>query len=187
MSRYRTAGHFLLLCAVWGRRSWRRTSASQTFPRCRSPPCASTSPPRCCLPPLSPPARTSAPDSGRLCLRARRRCVHYRSPSRVSLRRPAVRHGRRRRRRSVGSRPRRDARAHASRLHRRGFTAATALGVALGFVGVVVIADPDPANITDSVLGVSLVLASALVFALSPRSSPTADRRRCRSSPRRRG
>jgi len=47
------------------------------------------------------------------------------------------------------------------------FTAATALGVALGFVGVVVIADPDPANITDSVLGVSLVLASALVFAVA--------------------
>ncbi|WP_048076459.1 DMT family transporter, partial [Halorubrum sp. AJ67] len=35
------------------------------------------------------------------------------------------------------------------------FTAATALGVALGFAGVVVIADPDPANVADSVLGVS--------------------------------
>jgi len=45
------------------------------------------------------------------------------------------------------------------------FTVATALGVALGFVGVVVIADPDPANIADSVFGVSLVLASALAFA----------------------
>ena len=47
------------------------------------------------------------------------------------------------------------------------FTAATALGVALGFVGVVVIADPDPSNLGDSVLGVALVLASALAFALA--------------------
>jgi drug/metabolite transporter (DMT)-like permease len=46
-------------------------------------------------------------------------------------------------------------------------TRRTALGVALGFVGVVVIADPDPANIADSVLGVSLVLASALAFAVA--------------------
>ena len=47
------------------------------------------------------------------------------------------------------------------------FTAATALGVALGFAGVVVIADPDPANIANSVLGVSLVFVSALVFAIA--------------------
>ncbi|WP_049908681.1 DMT family transporter [Halorubrum distributum] len=47
------------------------------------------------------------------------------------------------------------------------FTAATALGVALGFVGVVIIADPDPANLADSVLGVALVLASALAFAVA--------------------
>ena len=47
------------------------------------------------------------------------------------------------------------------------FTAATGLGVVLGFVGVVVIADPDPANLADSVFGVSLVLASALAFAVA--------------------
>ena len=47
------------------------------------------------------------------------------------------------------------------------FTVATALGVALGFIGVVVIADPDPANLADSVLGVALVLASALAFAVA--------------------
>ncbi|QKY18698.1 DMT family transporter [Halorubrum sp. CBA1229] len=47
------------------------------------------------------------------------------------------------------------------------FTFATALGVALGFAGVVVIANPDPANIADSVLGVALVLASALAFAVA--------------------
>ncbi|TKX60266.1 DMT family transporter [Halorubrum sp. SS7] len=46
-------------------------------------------------------------------------------------------------------------------------TAGTAVGVALGFVGVVVIADPDPANLADSVLGVALVLASALAFAVA--------------------
>ncbi|MFB6268810.1 MAG: DMT family transporter [Halobacterium sp.] len=43
----------------------------------------------------------------------------------------------------------------------------TAVGVALGFVGVVVIADPDPADLADSVLGVALVLASALAFAVA--------------------
>jgi len=47
------------------------------------------------------------------------------------------------------------------------FTVTTALGVVLGFVGVVVIADPGPTNIADSVLGVSLVLASALAFAIA--------------------
>lgn len=47
------------------------------------------------------------------------------------------------------------------------FTAATALGVALGFVGVVIIAEPDPANLADSILGVALVLASALAFAVA--------------------
>ncbi|MCD2202610.1 DMT family transporter [Halobacterium sp. KA-6] len=47
------------------------------------------------------------------------------------------------------------------------FTAATALGVVLGFAGVVVIANPDPANLADGVLGVALVLASALAFALA--------------------
>jgi len=47
------------------------------------------------------------------------------------------------------------------------FTAATALGVVLGFAGVVVIADPNPANLGDSALGVALVLASALAFALA--------------------
>ncbi|MCG1002898.1 MULTISPECIES: DMT family transporter [Halobacterium] len=47
------------------------------------------------------------------------------------------------------------------------FTAATALGVVLGFVGVVVIADPNPSNLGDSAVGVALVLASALAFALA--------------------
>ena len=47
------------------------------------------------------------------------------------------------------------------------FTLHTAVGVALGFAGVVVIADPDPANVLDSVLGVALVLASALAFAVA--------------------
>lgn len=42
-----------------------------------------------------------------------------------------------------------------------------AVGVALGFVGVVVIADPDPSNLLGSdVRGVVLVLASAVAFAL---------------------
>ncbi|WP_209545234.1 DMT family transporter [Halorubrum trapanicum] len=47
------------------------------------------------------------------------------------------------------------------------FTAATALGVSLGFVGVVIIANPDPANLADSVFGVALVLAAALAFAVA--------------------
>jgi len=47
------------------------------------------------------------------------------------------------------------------------FTARTAVGVALGFLGVVVIADPDPANLADSVTGVALVLAAALAFAIA--------------------
>jgi drug/metabolite transporter (DMT)-like permease len=47
------------------------------------------------------------------------------------------------------------------------FTRHTAIGVAVGFVGVVVIANPDPANLVDSVLGVALVLASALAFAVA--------------------
>ncbi|WP_336037693.1 DMT family transporter [Halobacterium yunchengense] len=47
------------------------------------------------------------------------------------------------------------------------FTANTAVGVALGFAGVVVIADPDPANLAASALGVALVLASALTFAVA--------------------
>lgn len=47
------------------------------------------------------------------------------------------------------------------------FTLHTAVGVALGFAGVVVIADPDPANLLDSVVGVALVLASALAFAVA--------------------
>ncbi|AAG20930.1 MULTISPECIES: DMT family transporter [Halobacterium] len=46
-------------------------------------------------------------------------------------------------------------------------TAATAVGVMLGFAGVVIIANPDPTNIADSVLGVSLVLASAFAFAVA--------------------
>jgi drug/metabolite transporter (DMT)-like permease len=46
-------------------------------------------------------------------------------------------------------------------------TVHTAVGVALGFVGVVVIADPNPTNLLDSVLGVALVLASALAFAVA--------------------
>jgi drug/metabolite transporter (DMT)-like permease len=42
-----------------------------------------------------------------------------------------------------------------------------AVGVLLGFVGVVVIADPDPSNLLGSdLLGVGLVLASAVAFAL---------------------
>jgi len=77
-------------------------------------------------------------------------------------------------------------RAHASRLHRRGFTAATALGVALGFVGVVVIADPDPRT-SRTASSVCRSCSRPRSCSLSPRSSPTADRRRCRSSPRRRG
>ena len=64
------------------------------------------------------------------------------------------------------------------------FTAATALGVALGFVGVVVIADPDPANLADSVLGVALVLSSALAFAIAAVVT-SADRRQWHSCPRR--
>jgi drug/metabolite transporter (DMT)-like permease len=40
------------------------------------------------------------------------------------------------------------------------------LGVLVGFAGVVVIADPDPASLTVDALGVGLVLASALAFAL---------------------
>ncbi|MUW14237.1 EamA family transporter [Halorubrum sp. CBA1125] len=47
------------------------------------------------------------------------------------------------------------------------FTAATALGVVLGFAGVVVIADPNPSNLGDSAVGVALVFASALAFALA--------------------
>lgn len=46
-------------------------------------------------------------------------------------------------------------------------TRSTALGVALGFLGVVVIANPDPANLLDSVIGVALVFASALTFAVA--------------------
>ncbi|WP_049985608.1 DMT family transporter [Halobellus rufus] len=42
-----------------------------------------------------------------------------------------------------------------------------ALGVGLGFVGVVTIANPDPSNLAGStLLGIALVLGSALVFAL---------------------
>lgn len=42
-----------------------------------------------------------------------------------------------------------------------------AVGVTLGFVGVVVIADPDPSNLLGSgIHGVALVLASAVAFAL---------------------
>ncbi|SFR33073.1 DMT family transporter [Halogeometricum limi] len=42
-----------------------------------------------------------------------------------------------------------------------------AVGVLIGFVGVVVIANPDPANLVDSnLVGVALVLASAVAFAL---------------------
>jgi len=47
------------------------------------------------------------------------------------------------------------------------FTARTAVGVALGFLGVAVIANPDPANLADSVAGVALVLAAALAFAVA--------------------
>ncbi|MFB6073260.1 MAG: DMT family transporter [Halobacterium sp.] len=45
-------------------------------------------------------------------------------------------------------------------------TRRTAVGVASGFLGVVVIANPDPANLAASALGVALVLGAALAFAL---------------------
>jgi drug/metabolite transporter (DMT)-like permease len=46
------------------------------------------------------------------------------------------------------------------------FTVNTGVGVALGFAGVVVIADPDPANLLASTLGIALVFAAALSFAV---------------------
>ncbi|MDT3435867.1 DMT family transporter [Haloarcula sp. 1CSR25-25] len=46
------------------------------------------------------------------------------------------------------------------------FTANTGVGVVLGFAGVVVIADPDPANLLGSTIGITLVLAAALTFAI---------------------
>ena len=46
------------------------------------------------------------------------------------------------------------------------FTANTGVGVALGFAGVVVIADPDPANLLASTIGIALVFAAALAFAV---------------------
>jgi drug/metabolite transporter (DMT)-like permease len=50
---------------------------------------------------------------------------------------------------------------------RRRLTPVGAVGVGLGFVGVVVIANPDPSNLYASdVRGVGLVLASAVAFAL---------------------
>lgn len=47
------------------------------------------------------------------------------------------------------------------------FDSRTAAGVVLGFAGVIVIANPDPTNFVDSILGVTLVLAAALAFALA--------------------
>jgi drug/metabolite transporter (DMT)-like permease len=46
------------------------------------------------------------------------------------------------------------------------FTATTGIGVVLGFAGVVVIADPDPANLLASTIGIALVFAAALAFAI---------------------
>jgi drug/metabolite transporter (DMT)-like permease len=46
------------------------------------------------------------------------------------------------------------------------FTVNTGVGVALGFAGVVVIADPDPANLLASTIGIALVFAAALSFAV---------------------
>jgi len=46
------------------------------------------------------------------------------------------------------------------------FTVHTGVGVILGFAGVVVIADPDPANLLASTIGITLVFAAALAFAV---------------------
>ncbi|EMA26305.1 DMT family transporter [Haloarcula argentinensis] len=46
------------------------------------------------------------------------------------------------------------------------FTANTGVGVVLGFAGVIVIADPDPANLLSSTIGIALVFAAALAFAI---------------------
>jgi len=186
MSRYGTAGRFLLLCAVWGT-AFMATDVglADLLQQCRSRPCASTSLPRCCSPPFSPPARTSAPDSddyvyvlvgGALIIGAHHAFL-FAGQRYVTGGVAAV---------LLGLVP-----VVTPALTRlvstdEEFTVTTALGVVLGFVGVVVIADPAPriSRTASSVCRSCLRLRSR---SPSPRSSRTVDRRRCRSSPRRRG
>jgi len=167
MSRYGTAGRFLLLCAVWGTAFMATDVGSPISLQCRSRPCASTSLPRCCSPPFFASGADVRPRTrddyvyvlvgGALIIGAHHAFL-FAGQRYVTGGVAAV---------LLGLVP-----VVTPALTRlvstdEEFTVTTALGVVLGFVGVVVIADPGPTNIADSVLGVSLVLASALAFAIA--------------------
>jgi len=166
MSRYGTAGRFLTVCRL-GTAFMATDVGLADLLQCRSRPCASTSLPRCCSPPFfasgadvrpglgtttstcSSVARSSSAPTTRSFFAGQRYVTGGVAAvllGLVPVVTPALT-------RLVST--------------DEEFTVTTALGVVLRFVGVVVIADPGPTNIADSVLGVSLVLASALAFAIA--------------------